>query len=310
MKTVFIDGSAGTTGLRIHERLGVREDIELVTLTGDKRKDPESRAEAIDSSDVSFLCLPDDAAREAIAISKSPDVTIIDTSTAHRTEAGWAYGLPELSAEHREKIRTSKRIAVPGCHASGFIVLVYPLIKAGIIHKDELLTCHSLTGYSGGGKKTIAAYAEKDRDPLFGAPRQYGITQQHKHLKEMKAVTGIDNAPVFCPIIADFYSGMEVTVPLFRQQLADGYSVDDIKALYSETYTTDIIRYVEGDDENGFMSALALSGKDSMRVSVEGNEDRILLIARYDNLGKGASGAAVQCLNISLGVDETTGLDL
>ena len=235
---------------------------------------------------------------------------MLDTSTAHRTNADWAYGFPELGAEFENKILNSRRIAVPGCHASGFISLVSPLVKAGILPADSRLTCHSITGYSGGGKKMIGQYQEEGRDVLLGAPRQYGLTQNHKHLKEMKAICGLENAPIFCPIVSDFYSGMVVTVPLFREDLAEGKTMADIQAVYEKQYTGPMVTYKAQMDEEGFLSGAGLSGKDTMEITVCGNEDRILLIARYDNLGKGASGAAVQCLNLVLGVDITTGLEL
>lgn len=303
---VFIDGSAGTTGLRIHERLGKREDITLITLPEEKRKDDEARCDAINKSDVTFLCLPDDAAREAVKMARE-DVLIIDTSTAHRTEETFAYGFPELSDSHRAKIKSSKRIAVPGCHAGGFIALVYPLVEAGFIKKDINLTCHSVTGYSGGGKKMIAEYNEGE-NPLLLAPRQYGLSQTHKHLKEMKAITGISKEPIFCPIVSSFYSGMEVTVPLFSEDLEKG-GIEDIKNLYKEKYQGKMVSYEE-NDEGGFLSAGKYTGKDFMRISVYGNEDRILLVARYDNLGKGASGAAIECMNIALGLEDTLSLDI
>ncbi len=303
---VFIDGSAGTTGLRIHERLGKREDIALITLPEEKRKDLDARRDAINKSDVTFLCLPDDAAREAVAMADK-NVIVIDTSTAHRTEEAFAYGFPELSDYHREKIKNSKRIAVPGCHAGGFIALVYPLIENGFIKNDINLTCHSITGYSGGGKKMIAEYEEKENS-LLSAPRQYGLSQTHKHLKEMKAITGILEAPIFCPIVSSFYSGMEVTVPLFGKDLLKG-GIEDIKNLYKEKYNGKMVSYEEAD-EGGFLSAGAYSGKDFMRVSVYGNDDRIILVARYDNLGKGASGAAIECMNIALGKEDTLSLDV
>ncbi len=307
-KIVFIDGKAGTTGLRIYERLEQFEWIELITLSDEKRKDPVARKEAINSADVAFLCLPDDAARESVSLIENDNTVVIDTSTAHRTLDDWAYGFPELSAEHREKLLNSKRIAVPGCHASGFISLVYPLIEAGALDGSENLSCFSLTGYSGGGKKMIEEY-EEEPDELLGAPRQYGLTQSHKHLKEMVKITGIKNAPAFCPVVGDFYSGMEVTVPVFKSDLKNGFTIEKIKELYKNKYTGPLVTYSD-ESENGFLSAGILSGKDNMIVSVYGNEDRILLVARYDNLGKGASGAAVECLNIVLGNDETKGLEL
>ena len=308
MTKIFIDGSAGTTGLRIYERLESRKDIELIRLSEELRKDINARKSAINSADIAFLCLPDSAAVEAVSLAENDNTVIIDTSTAHRTNPEWAYGFPELSRDMEQKIADSKRIAVPGCHASGFISLVFPLIKAGILDKDALLTCFSVTGYSGGGKKMIAEYESKERDPLLSAPRQYGIAQSHKHLPEMTAVCGLDNAPLFSPIVADFYSGMEVTVPLFKSQING--TVDDIKRVYKEKYNGPVVRYKEEFDEGGFVSANSLTGKDSMEISVSGNEDRILLISRYDNLGKGASGAAVECMNIVMGTDKTIGLIL
>ncbi len=308
MKKIFIDGKAGTTGLRIFERLECRDDIELILLSDDERKNTESRRKALNSADIAFLCLPDDAAREAVSLIDNPNTVVIDASTAHRTLDGWSYGFPELSAEHCEKIKTAKRIAVPGCHASGFIALVYPLIMAGILPKDVLLTCHSITGYSGGGKKMIADYECEGRDALLDYPRQYGITQKHKHLREMKHVTGICDEPVFSPIVSDFYSGMEVSVPLFAKQLCHGYTVEDIKKVYTHSYNTNIVKYIECADESGFLSVGKLAGKDSMTVSVYGNDERFVLVALYDNLGKGASGAAVECMNMVMGVSPEKGL--
>ena len=308
MKKVFIDGSAGTTGLRIYERLSARDDVEIIQLPEALRKDAGARKEALNSADVAFLCLPDDAARESVSLVENPSVTVIDASTAHRTLPEWAYGFPELSFMHEEKILSSKRIAVPGCHASGFIALVYPLVEAGILEKDTLLSCHSLTGYSGGGKKMIAEYEAESRNVLLNAPRQYALAQQHKHLKEMKAITGMDEAPVFSPIVADFYSGMEVTVPLFAKQVKGG--MEAIKKIYAEKYTTELVRYEESLDENGFLSALSVANKDSMKITVSGNEERIILLAVYDNLGKGASGAAIECMNMAIGCEKTKGLVL
>lgn len=310
MKKVFIDGSAGTTGLRILERLSQRNDIELIRLSEELRKDSNARKQALNESDIAFLCLPDAAAIEAVSMIENENTVVLDTSTAHRTSDGWAYGFPELSKEHFEKIAASKRIAVPGCHASGFIALTYPLVEKGIISKDVLLTCHSITGYSGGGKSMIAQYEDDGRDILLDSPRQYALLQKHKHLPEMTAVTGIKNAPVFCPIVSDFYSGMAVTVPIFKSQLEKGFDIDDIKEAYKNKYNTDIVSYSDSIDESGLIAANALSCKDSMQITVSGNEERILLIARYDNLGKGASGAALECMNIAMGQSPSMMLDI
>ena len=309
MKKVFIDGSAGTTGLRIYERLSARNDVSLITLDEAHRKDTASRKEALNSADVAFLCLPDDAAREAVSLIENDTTVVLDTSTAHRTADGWLYGFPELSESFFEKLPKARRIAVPGCHASGFIALVYPLIEAGIIPFSALLTCHSVTGYSGGGKKMIAEYEADEISPLLSAPRQYALGQTHKHLKEMSAITGLENAPVFSPIVSDFYSGMCVTVPLFASQLCDQKTIEDIKAAYERKYKGPIVSYVDCA-EGGFLSASSLSGKDSMHVCVYGNSDRILLTAVYDNLGKGASGAALECMNYVLGTNPCMGLEI
>lgn len=307
-KKIFIDGKAGTTGLRIFERLENFKGIEIITLSDEKRKDLDARKEALNSADIAFLCLPDDAARESVSLIENDNTVVIDTSTAHRTDETFAYGFPELSENHREKLKNSKRIAVPGCHASGFIALVYPLVEAGVLSKTGNLSCFSLTGYSGGGKKMIAEYEDAERDVLLDAPRQYGLTQGHKHLKEMKAISGIENAPVFCPVVAPFYSGMEVTVPIFKSMLKNGTTIEDIKNIYKSKYNGPIVNFVDENDEAGFISANTYSDLDSMEIAVFGNEERIILTARYDNLGKGASGAAIECLNIVLGQDETTGL--
>ena len=309
MKKVFIDGKAGTTGLRIEERLSGRDDIEIVTIPEELRKDPLAKKEILNSVDIAFLCLPDAASIESVSLIDNPNVVVIDTSTAHRTNPQWAYGFPELDSCFEEKIKNSKRIAVPGCHASGFIALVYPLVKSGILPKDALLTAHSLTGYSGGGKNMIAQYESDELDMLLAGPRQYGLAQKHKHLPEMVKITGLENAPVFCPIVGTFYSGMEVTIPLFKSQLAKG-GIEEIKEVYRNTYKGELVTFVESDDEEGFLSSVKLEGKDSMQIEVYGNEDRILLVARYDNLGKGASGAAVECLNIVLGAEKTKTLEI
>ena len=301
MTKVFIDGSAGTTGLRIYERLAERKDIELVTLSEALRKDPAARREALNGADIAFLCLPDAAAEEAVAMIDNPHTAVIDTSTAHRTSPGWVYGMAELQGQ-RERIAASKRIANPGCHASGFIALVAPLVKAGLVPADAQLSCFSLTGYSGGGKKMIAEYEAPNRSPLLKGPRQYGLSQHHKHLKEMGVVCGLVHLPGFSPIVADYYSGMEVTVPLFNTD------VDEIKSIYKAAYQGPVIKYCEATDEGGFLSAAAYVGRDDMEITVSGDGERALLVARFDNLGKGASGAAIQNMNILMGVNETEGL--
>ncbi|MBQ8254326.1 MAG: N-acetyl-gamma-glutamyl-phosphate reductase [Clostridia bacterium] len=307
MTKVFIDGSAGTTGLRIHERLSERNDIELLKIPDELRKDPTAKKEISLSADIVFLCLPDDAARESVANIGEGGPVVIDTSTAHRTDPNWTYGMPELSG-YRDRITSSKRIANPGCHASGFVALVQPLVEAGIISKDELLTCFSITGYSGGGKKMIADYENEARDPLLSAPRQYALTQNHKHLKEMSVISNLDNLPIFSPIVSDFYCGMEVTVPIFAKQIKG--TADDIRSIYKNLYNGPIIRYCDDPSEGGLMSASKFDHDDGMEISVLGNDERILLVSRFDNLGKGASGAAIQNMNIVLGCDETTGLSL
>lgn len=307
MTKVFIDGSAGTTGLRIVERLSQRKDLELLILPDTLRKDKQARADALATADIAFLCLPDDAARESVALAAGSKVKIIDTSTAHRTDPDWVYGMPELTGL-RNRIAGSSRIANPGCHASGFVALVAPLVEQGILAADTALTCFSLTGYSGGGKGMIADYESSDRSALLKAPRQYATSQQHKHLKEMVKLSGLETAPVFCPIVGDFYSGMEVAVPLFAKDIKG--TAEDIKQLYKSYYDHGLIHYMEGADPDGMLSAVAYSMRDDMCVSVFGNDERILLVSRFDNLGKGASGAAIQNMNLLLGVDETTGLNI
>ncbi|MBR5429890.1 MAG: N-acetyl-gamma-glutamyl-phosphate reductase [Firmicutes bacterium] len=304
MTQIFIDGSAGTTGLRIVERLQGRADLELIGIPAELRKDPKAREEAINAADIAFFCLPDAASIEAAAMVHG-DTAVIDTSTAHRTAADWAYGFPELHGL-RQKIAGSKRVANPGCHASGFISLVEPLVHEGLISPDTALTCFSLTGYSGGGKGMIAECEGEGRAVELDAPRQYGLTQEHKHLKEMVKICGLETAPVFCPIVADYYSGMEVTVPLFCKDLKG--SVQDVIQLYKQCYHGPIVHFEPYTE--GMLAGNTLSGRDDMEITVAGNEERILLVSRFDNLGKGASGAAIQNMNILLGLDETTGLVL
>ena len=304
MKKVFIDGSAGTTGLRIRERLADRHDIELTVLPEALRKDPAARRDALNAADVAFLCLPDAAAVEAVGMVENPKTVVIDTSTAHRTAAGWEYGFPELLGR-RERIAASTRIANPGCHASGFIALVEPLVRLGLLTPDASLSAFSLTGYSGGGKKMIADY-ESASTPLHLGGRQYALGQSHKHLPEMVRVCGLSTAPVFSPIIVPSYSGMETTIPLFAKDVKG--SADDIRKAYADYYRSGLVRFVADSSESGILSSVALSGRDDMEVSVFGNDERILLVARFDNLGKGASGAAIQNMNIVIGADERTGL--
>ena len=307
MTKVFIDGSAGTTGLRIHERLKDRKDIELIILDDEHRKDDRYIQEALLSSDISFLCLPDDAALEAVRLAGDSPLVIIDTSTAHRTAPGWEYGFPELTGA-RERIAHTNRIANPGCHASGFISLVAPLIEAGIMPRDIKLTCTSLTGYSGAGRKGIAQY-EESSDSLLKAPRLYALGQKHKHIPEITSVCSLKYAPVFCPVIEPFYSGMEVIIPVFADELNG--NIAGILDVYRGYYGgSGIISVNAAADEEGFLSAARFSGKDSMEISVFGNDERIVLVSRFDNLGKGASGAAIQNMNIVMGVEETCGLVL
>lgn len=310
MKKIFIDGRAGTTGLRIYERLQNYSNITLITLSDSERKDISARKQALNTADIVFLCLPDQAAREAVALIENDETIVLDTSTAHRTNPDWAYGFPELSEDHRLKIISSKRISVPGCHASGFIALVYPLVEAGILPSSAYLSFTSLTGYSGGGKAMIAQYEDPDRPVGLDSPRQYGLSQEHKHLMEVKTIAKLDRLPHFSPIVADFYSGMELSIPLFEGQLNKGKSIQDIISVYEEKYQGPIVSYIKTMDDHGFIPANKLANFDTMQVSVAGNKERILLLNLYDNLGKGASGAAIQCLNIILGQDDTYSLEV
>lgn len=315
MKTkIFIDGSEGTTGLRIFERFAGRDDIELLKIPSELRKDPEEIRKYINASDVTFLCLPDAAAREAVALVENENVCIIDTSTAHRTLEGWAYGYPELSPKHREAIKNGKRIAVPGCHATGFITLVYPLVAGGIMPADYPVSAFSLTGYSGGGKKMIAQYEGEERDKELDSPREYAVSQKHKHLKEMKAITGLTREPLFSPIVADYYSGMLVSVPMYADMLNGEQTPEKIHAFFEEYYKGEkfvkVMPFGAEAETGSFLGSNNCSGWDGIQIFVTGNEERILVSSRFDNLGKGASGAAMQCLNVILGCDEAKGLNL
>ena len=307
MKKVFIDGSAGTTGLQIAQRLSKREDLILLHIPEEKRKEEATRKAFMNQADIVFLCLPDAAAAQAVTMIENKETVVIDTSTAHRTNPEWIYGFPEICGR-REKISNAKRIANPGCHASGFVALVAPLTECGLISTDTALTCFSITGYSGGGKSMIREYEDKNDDALYQAPRQYGLTQNHKHLPEMQHVCKLTEAPLFCPVVARYYSGMEVTVPLFQTNLKGKKC--DVEACYRSYYRHGLVSFQQDADENGFLSAAACAGKDTMQITVSGNEERLLLIARFDNLGKGACGAAIQNMNLVLQTEETTGLIL
>ena len=310
---IYIDGQEGTTGLKILERFENRTDIELLRISEEKRKDSEERKKFINASDFTFLCLPDAASREAVSFIENPGVRIIDASTAHRTNPDWAYGFPELSAEHRDKITASNRVAVPGCYASGFAALIYPLVESGCISPDYPVTCHALSGYSGAGKKAIAVYEGDEKPQEYFSPRQYALAQEHKHLPEMQKISGLDYKPVFNPIICDYFSGMVVSVPLLPRLMNKYKTPADLQAMYAEHYAGQpMIKVcdVNGSDvlADGFLAANTLSNKNTMEIFVCGNEERMTVCSRLDNLGKGASGAAVQCLNIMMGIDETTGL--
>jgi N-acetyl-gamma-glutamyl-phosphate reductase len=310
MSKIFIDGKDGTTGLKIYKRFENRSDIELLLIDEDKRKDARERARLINESDYTFLCLPDEAAREAVSLVENESVTIIDTSTAHRTNPDWAYGFAELSAEHRQRISVSRRIAVPGCYASGFNSIVYPLVKSGFIGSGFDVVCFAVSGYTGAGKKGIAQYEDKDRPAELDSPRQYALTQQHKHLREMQAVSGLDKAPLFSPMICDYPQGMVVTVPLYTSAMAHKYTAADIREMFAEHYAGSKLVKVRPLGYSGAMiGSNNFADRDDMEIEINGNDDRIIITSRFDNLGKGASGAAIQCLNIAMGIDETTGLN-
>ena len=310
---VFIDGKEGTTGLKIFERFADRSDINIMQIDEDKRKAPAEKAKIINASDYTFLCLPDAAAVESVQLCTNPKTRIIDASTAHRTNPEWAYGFPELDASFREKIAGSNRVAVPGCYASGFVSLGYPLVKSGIMPADYPVVIHAVSGYSGAGKKAIAQYEADGRNPELDSPRLYALTQTHKHLPEMKKIAGLEYEPVFNPYVCDYFQGMTVTVGLHARLLSKKVTAHNVWEMFAAHY--DGCRFVkvagfmgEGVLEEPFIPANTLAGTNMMQIFVYGNDDRIMLTSRFDNLGKGASGAAVQCLNIMLGIDEATGL--
>ncbi len=310
---VFIDGKEGTTGLKIFERFQNRNDIQLITIDEDKRKDPAEKQKLINESDFTFLCLPDAAAIESAQLCTSSHTKIIDASTAHRTNPAWAYGFPELDVSFRTKITESKRVAVPGCYASGSIAILYPLVKYGIIEKDYPVNIHAVSGYSGAGKKAIAQYENPNRNPELDSPRLYALTQQHKHLPEIKIISGLAYEPIFNPYVCDYFQGMTVTVGLHTRLLQKKYTAQDICKIFTEHYAnTNFVKVApfmgDGILTEPFIPANTLAGTNNMQIFVYGNDDRIMITTRFDNLGKGASGAAVQCMNIMMGIDETTGL--
>lgn len=308
---IFVDGSAGTTGLRIADRLAARPEFEILTISEADRKDVHARAAVINESDLSFLCLPDDAAREVVPLLR-PDVRVLDTSTAHRTNPDWLYGLPELGTT-RAKLPNATRVAVPGCHATGFIAPVAPLVEKGLLPQNAHLNCYSLTGYSGGGKKMIAEYEAPRENVALNAPRPYGLALHHKHLPEMKAITGLECAPNFVPIVADYYAGMETMIPLDLEALGltAAQVADTLAAYYAGAKMISVHPLCEGTD-GGFLAANKLAGSDGLEIFCLTNPEgtQMQLISLFDNLGKGSSGAAVQCMNLMLGLDECAGLAL
>ena len=310
MKKVFIDGSAGTTGLKIFERFQNRSDLELLTIPEADRKKLDARIAKVCEADISFLCLPDAASRE-ICEQLPQTVRLLDTSTAHRTLPDWVYGLPELSKERRAAVAAANRVAVPGCHATGFITLAAPLVSMGIAAPDYPFTAHSVTGYSGGGKSMIAAYEAEDRPGTYDSPRQYALGQKHKHLPEMQKIAGLAYPPVFNPIVADYFSGMVVTVPLHTRLLQKPMTPEDLTKAFADYYGGQRFIHVMSYGqlpEDGTMDANSLAGTNDLEIYIVGTAEQIVLISRFDNLGKGASGAAVQCMNLMLGLPEDTGL--
>lgn len=311
MVKVFVDGQEGTTGLQINERLEKRSDLEILKIEQEERKNPERRAYYLNSADIVFLCLPDAASREAVSLVTNPKTRIIDASTAFRTDEQWTYGMPELSKDQREKIRNASRVSNPGCHATGFILSLNPLVQAGIVPKDYPVVCYSLTGYSGGGKKLIQAFENAELSNI-NSPKHYALQLSHKHLPEMKKAVGLDYPPAFMPVIANYYKGMVTSIPLMTRLLNKPVTVADVKELFIETYRNEpFVKVLPSDEsclEKGYLNTEACNGTNRLEILVYGNDDQIVVMARFDNLGKGASGAAIQNMNIMLGVDETLGL--
>ena len=307
---VYIDGKEGTTGLQIYDRLAARRDIDLLLIDEDKRKDPQERKKLMDAADIVFLCLPDAAAVEAVELVESPSTRIIDASTAHRVAPGWVYGFPELGPGQKEAIRQAGRVANPGCHATGFISVVYPLAAMGLLPKDACLSAFSLTGYSGGGKKMISQYEAADKGTERFAPCPYGRGQGHKHLPEMQKICGLTHRPVFTPIVDDYYKGMATTVPFHMSQMQGVSSLEEIRQRLADYYGGQTMVRVADTTDTAKLYANAQAGKDTLVLYAAGNDEQCTIAALFDNLGKGASGAAVQNMNLMLGFDETTGLNL
>ncbi|MEW6442395.1 MAG: N-acetyl-gamma-glutamyl-phosphate reductase [bacterium] len=313
MFKVFVDGQEGTTGLRIFDHLGRRQDVDLLRITPDLRKDLNARRELLNRADVAFLCLPDAAARESAALVENPNTCVIDASTAFRTDPTWVYGLPELAPEQRSLLKTGKRIAVPGCHATAFVLLVHPLVASGVLPADSPVTCFSITGYSGGGKKLIAAYEGAEKNPKLDSPRPYALQLTHKHLPEMRVRSGLTRTPVFTPVVGPFYKGLAVTVFMHPHLLARRMAPAALYDLFGNYYAAEpFVRVMPVEDERnldaGYFDVQGSNDTNRADLFVFGNEERVVLIGRLDNLGKGASGAAVQCMNVHLGIEETTGL--
>ena len=308
---IYIDGKEGTTGLQIYERLGDRDDIELLLIDEDKRKDTAERRKFLNEADLVFLCLPDAAAIEAVKLIENPNAKVIDCSTAHRTAEGWTYGFPELTGQ-RERIRSANRVANPGCYATGFLSLARPLVEKGVLPANARVTCHALSGYTGAGKKAIAQYGDPDRDPELDSPRHYAVTLSHKHLPEMAKFAGLERRPLFMPMICDFSQGMVVTVPLWFDQLDGTQSIESLRTLYTDYYQGSAVVELrpDGAPACGFIGSNNLAGKDTLQIFVNGNGEQVMLSARLDNLGKGAAGAAVQNMNLMLGFEETKGLTI
>ncbi len=309
---VYVDGQAGTTGLKIIDRLEQRTDVTLLKIADEDRHDPVRRAEMMAESDVTFLCLPDDAAREAVTLADE-ETKLIDASTAHRTDPAWAYGFPELSEEFRQKIASSSRVAVPGCYASGFLSLLYPMVKHALLPADFPVFAYATSGYSGAGKNAIAVYEGNDKPEEYSSPRQYALSQQHKHLPEMQLFSGLTYPPMFNPIVCDYYSGMVVSVPVQTRMLDRRITLrqvnETLQAHYEGAKLVTVNPLMPPEEQKGFfLASNTLSGQNKLEIFTFGNDEQMLLCARLDNLGKGASGAAVQCLNIMMGIEETTGL--